>query len=136
MIKYLSALMPCILFASSAYAYIPDGCYATNATGYCWNVNFTAGDCDGYVSSFRVGTLMASACTYINNTEKRADDNYNAFLSAISQRDYNYAGWLECATTLNSATNTIVLINNSFKKQTALVNKLKRACGSKCKNIR
>jgi hypothetical protein len=136
MIKYILGFVFSISFVSSAFAYLPDGCYATDATGNCWEVFFTPSDCDQYMTFASVGIYMTSACQYVNDRENAVADWNAAFNIAIQQRDYNYNGWAQCTTSLNTATATAFNVDNALKAQIALVKKLRKACGSKCKRIR
>jgi hypothetical protein len=134
--KFACLLIIFFSYNNSSLAYIPDGCYGTDPYGYCWNVSFSASDCDGYNPSSRVGIFMSTACQYVNDVEQIAVNNYNSYLTAADQRDYCYNGWTQCTNSLNSATSTALSLDKSVKSQAALIKKLRKACGSKCKRIR
>jgi hypothetical protein len=131
------------LMASNAYA-VPTGCFYTDNSSYCYSGQFLASDCDQWnMTSYYFGNYVSSMCSYINATESTlyvrtvALDSCNAdFNTAVAQRNALSADKAACLTTAASIESNRQQWIAYAGKRDALITKLYRACGSKCRRIR
>lgn len=122
-----------LLFASALPAYaVPSGCFVEDSsyTRSCSYWNFWASDCDQVnMSSYWFGSYISGMCSYVNTLEADYGSLSAAYAEMVSQRD----GWLSTAGAIEAARQQWVAYSTY---QTALIKKLKRACGTKCKKIK
>jgi hypothetical protein len=123
---------------------VPTGCFITDSASSCYNLSFYASDCDQWnMTSYYFGTYVASMCGYVNSLESiakvtassldqcKVDTNTIAFQrdSYLNERntclvvaagvDKNRQEWIAYA-----------------KGRDAMIKKLQRACGAKCRKIK
>ncbi len=110
--KKTLALIVTILLSTPAHAIQP-GCFVTDYTNYCHTGFFQASDCDQVnMNSFNFGYYISSMCSYLNRTE---------LLAVVLAGQLN-----NCDTAFNAVE----------AERKALIKKLRRACGPKCKRIK
>jgi hypothetical protein len=147
--KVLLGLLSCMV-ASSAHA-VPTGCFKQDYSGFCYSGYFYPSDCNQWnMTSYNFGNYISSMCSYINSAET-ANATLSSALSscedtaiiAMGQRDActsardSYLNQLNsCITAGTSIEADRKLWISYAKKRDALVKKLYRACGAKCKKIK
>ena len=130
---------------------VPEGCFVPDGSSYCYGGSFSASDCDQYnMTAYGFGVYMSSACSYINTAEAllglcsndltTCSNNLNtctsAFNAAIDQRDSCLADKTSCvaaAASIEVNRQQWIAYSNA---RNALIKKLYRVCGKKCKKIK
>jgi hypothetical protein len=147
--KILLGLVSCLV-ASTAHA-VPTGCFITDYSSYCYGGSFSASDCDQWnMTSYNFGSYIYSMCSYVNSAE--ASNSYltneinscnSDFNVVVNQRDAaasardSYLGQLNsCIASGNSTEANRQLWVAYANKRDALVKRLYRACGAKCKKVK
>jgi hypothetical protein len=130
-------------FAVNAHA-VPTGCFVADYANYCHTGVFRAGDCDQWnMTSYNFGSYVSSMCGYVNSLEgslssanSQRDVCTAAFAVAVTQRD-------SCAGDRDTCLNVAAGLESSRQqliayagKRNTLINKLYKACGSKCRRIK
>ncbi len=138
--KTLSALI-ILLSTSSAFAEpIPDGCYvAFNDPNYCYESFTGLYEWIDYSEQSNVAKYGSPMAAIIKSWSKEKSDStywYNNYLSEFNARN-------SCANNYNSllaSNNSLVTDYNNlvtpYNKNLALIKKLRKACGAKCKKIK
>ena len=140
--KLILALLLTAL-APNAHA-VPTGCFVTDTSSYCYNGSFFASDCDQWnMTSYYFGPYVSSMCGYVNalesvNTGAIASLNQcnNDFNVIASQRD-------TCVTDKNTCVALAASIEKNRQEwvayargREAVIKKMQRACGAKCRRIK
>lgn len=144
-------LLGLMLVPAVSFAYLPTGCYVQDGSSFCYSLSFLATDCDqANMNSFNYGSYISSACSYVNFVEGQflsCSDTLLAcdkgFTDTKAQRDdcvIKYSNLSSEYISLESNRQEWIAFSNSQKatlgKNAALVKKLRKACGTKCKKIK
>jgi len=127
--RVVVSLVGLILSASSAYA-VPTGCFLADGSGYCYSGYFYSSDCDqANMSSYFFGNYISSMCQYVNGAEavvisctqdlNACNSNKNLCLATAAAIEQNRQEWMAYA-----------------QRRDALIKRLNKACGSKCRRIK
>lgn len=135
----LSTMFVC----ATAHA-VPTGCFVTDTDNYCYAGSFSYSDCDQWdMSAYYFGNYISSMCNYVNSTESLAITLSNSLDSC--NRDFNtvVAQRNVCLSEKGLCLNLSAQVEANrqewvgyAQKRDALIKKLYRACGTKCKRIK
>lgn len=97
------------------------GCFIENNSFYCAQGTITCG-ADPVQNAFDFGMTAADLCTRLN--------------AATDSNTHNYNGWNSCITMYNSTESSRQEWIAYGTRQAALIKKLRRACGTRCRGIK
>ncbi len=129
--------------ASRAHA-VPTGCFMTDYGTSCYTGYFLASDCNQInMTSYYFGNYIYSMCSYVNSIEgslSTADASLRQcnsdFSVVVSQRDTlanDKSACISAAATIDKNRQEWIAY---ARGREALVKKLQRACGAKCRRIK
>jgi hypothetical protein len=127
--RVIISLVSLVLSTSGAHA-VPTGCFVADGSGYCYSGYFSGSDCDQLnMTSYFFGNYVSSMCQYVNTAEgfitacaqelSSCDSNKNACLATAAAIEQNRQEWMAYA-----------------QRRDALIKRLNKACGSKCRRIK
>jgi hypothetical protein len=134
--KKLTLTLLLTTLSTTAHA-VPVGCFMTDTSSYCYPLSFSASDCDQWnMTSYYFGNYISSMCGYVNTLETVAitsasslDKCNSDFGVVVGQRD-------TCvALAANIEKNRQEWVTYA-RGRDAVIKKLQRACGSKCRRIK
>ena len=143
LIKRLFLIVLVLTGASRAHA-VPPGCFITEYGTSCYTGYFLASDCNQLnMTSYYFGNYISSMCGYVNSIEASLLSSDAAvrqcnsdFSVVVAQRD-------TCSNDKSACISAAANIDNNRQEwiayargREALVKKLQRACGAKCRRIK
>jgi hypothetical protein len=123
---------------------VPAGCFVADGDYYCYPLSFQSTDCDQYnMTAYNFGNYINSMCSHVNSIELSlsncnvdffnalnlfalADSKRTQCLSELTANESNRQEWVAYGQALSGQN----------KKQTSLIKKLRKACGTRCKKIK
>ena len=123
---------------------VPTGCFTTDYGSSCYGGMFLVSDCYQWnMTSYYFGNYISSMCSYVNSIEgslSTADASLRQcnsdFSVVVSQRDTlanDKSACISAAATIDKNRQEWITY---ARGREALVKKLQRACGAKCRRIK